>query len=61
MHTAIPDNKICAEGAKALSPALKHLTHLTVLGLAREYCNGCEFRVFEDMCIMRDGWMGHKV
>ena len=43
-YTMITDNGIGAEGAKALSPALKHLTQLTLLGLARECCNWYERR-----------------
>ena len=53
--TMIPGNDIGAEGAKALAPALGHLTQLTELNLSCEYCHGCESRGCERTCIMF-GW-----
>ena len=40
--TMIPGNNIGAEGAKALAPALGHLTQLRELDLGGECDNGCE-------------------
>ena len=47
----IPGNDIGAEGAKALAPALGHLTQLKELNLSGEYCDGCECRGCECMCV----------
>ena len=49
--TMIPGNGIGAEGAKALAPALGHLTQLTELNLGGEYDDGCEGRGWECMCV----------
>ena len=47
----IPGNNIGAEGAKALAPALGHLTQLTMLFLDGECDNGCEGGGWECMCV----------
>ena len=44
------ENGMGAEGAKALSPVLGHLTKLRKLSLGGEYNNVCEGRVCSYMC-----------
>lgn len=47
----IPGNRMGAEGAKTLSPALEHLTQLRELSLRGEYDNVFEGRVWWCMCL----------
>ena len=52
----IPGNGIDAEDTKALALALGHLTEMTKLDLSCEYCDVCECRVCECVCMIFIGW-----